>query len=329
MENTQIMVQEKLGFFKILKEALIIPFKNPHFIIYTLLTSIPLFCFLLVYETLIQHTLIQTAKILSQAPPESDLYCKFCLDWNWTTLGFAERLIDDLSPTYLLVLLYLGILHFLDLITLIAIVDSASTIHTGKKTLNLIQLLQNFIKETRFKGPLITSICTLLLGFLILSGLFCLAAYMYIASRDVLFMLLFGVLFIALLAKYIEWSAIWNMGIVISILEEKKQGDVALLISSYLSRGSRRRGFLFVLVFLVWRLGLRLSSLYLGWTIVGENFNKMAITAPLVGLVCVGNVTKWLVFVVYFYDCKRRREEKKNIDLEESNAAAAGIGGTE
>ncbi|GMP30356.1 hypothetical protein CsSME_00005061 [Camellia sinensis var. sinensis] len=119
------------------------------------------------------------------------------------------------------------------------------------------------------------------------------------------------------------------MGIVISILEEKKQGDVALLISSYLSRGSRRRGFLFVLVFLVWRLGLRLSSLYLGWTIVGENFNKMAITAPLVGLVCVGNVTKWLVFVVYFYDCKRRREEKKNIDLEESNAAAAGIGGTE
>ncbi|KAI6700656.1 hypothetical protein NL676_014980 [Syzygium grande] len=36
-----------------------------------------------------------------------------------------------------------------------------------------------------------------------------------------------GVLFAASFAKYMEWSAIWNMGIVISILEEK-HGDIAL-----------------------------------------------------------------------------------------------------
>ena len=58
----------------------------------------------------------------------------------------------------------------------------------------------------------------------------------------------FGLLSIAWLAKHMEWNAIWNMGVVISVLEEK-QG-----VSAYVCRGCRHRGLFLMLMFFVWRL---------------------------------------------------------------------------
>lgn len=316
MENTQIAMEEKLGFLKVLNKAFTIPLKNPHFIIFAVITSTPLFCFMFTSETIFQKAFLETAKILSEVPP-SPLQCFDCFDSK--TLGLVEKLFDRVSVTYLLMVLFcLGILNLLDFIAVTAIVDSASLIYEGKNTMNLRHMLQRLTKETRFKGPLITSVTVLLLASLIVSGLFSLATYSYIAGTYGFFMAMFGVLFLALLVKFFEWSAIWNMGIVISVLEEK-QGDVALLISSYLSRGNRKHGFLFVLVFFVWTIVLRLSCLYLRWLVGGSG---MVVLAAYASLVCYGNVMKWVVFVVYFYDCKRRSQEKKNGVAEESHAIA-------
>ncbi|CAN6676099.1 unnamed protein product [Malus baccata var. baccata] len=57
MESNHIMVKQKKGFFDILKQPLILTYKNTHFILLTSLTSLPLFCFLLYYELLLQKTL--------------------------------------------------------------------------------------------------------------------------------------------------------------------------------------------------------------------------------------------------------------------------------
>lgn len=217
-----------------------------------------------------------------------------------------------------MVLFSSGILNCLDFITLTAIVDSASLFYEGKNTMNLKHMLQRLAKETRFKGPLITSVMAFLLASLVVLGLFSLATYAYIASPFTIFIALFVVQFVALLAKFIEWSAIWNMSIVMSIVEEK-QGDVALFVSSYLSRGNRKHGFLFVLVFFVWTVVLRLSCLYLRSLVGGSG---MVVLAAYTSLVCLGNVMKWVVFVVYFYDCKKRVQEK-NCVAEESDVAIA------
>ncbi|KAF7130800.1 hypothetical protein RHSIM_Rhsim10G0023900 [Rhododendron simsii] len=326
MENTQIPMEEKLGFLKVLNKAFKIPLKNPHFIIFAVITSTPLFCFLFTSETIFQKAFLETAKIISEVPP-----CFDCLDSE--TLGLVDKLFDRVSVTYLpveklfdrvsftyllMVLFCVGILNLLDFIAVTAIVDSSSLIYEGKNTMNLKHMLQRLTQETRFKGPLITSVTVLLLASLIVSGLFSLATYVYLVSLSGFFMALFVVLFLVLLAKFIEWSAIWNMGIVISVLEEK-QGDVALLISSYLSRGNRKHGFLLVLVFFVWTVVLRLSCLYLRWLVGGSG---MVVLAAYASLVCYANVMKWVVFVVYFYDCKRRGQEKKNGVAEESHAIA-------
>ncbi|PKI34355.1 hypothetical protein CRG98_045271 [Punica granatum] len=80
----------------------------------------------------------------------------------------------------------------------------------------------------------------------------------------VLFSLLSRGPFLALLMKYVEWRSIWNIGIAISVLEEK-HWDIAIGMAAYLSRGSRRRGLLPMLVFFLWRLCLRSLCLYLAW----------------------------------------------------------------
>lgn len=74
------------------------------------------------------------------------------------------------------------------------------------------------------------------------------------------------------------------------------------------SRGSRKRGFLSMLVVFTWIIVLRLTSLYVGWQKGGL---VIGMVIPQVCLDCLGNVMKWVVFMIYFYDCKKRFLEKK------------------
>ena len=182
--------------------------------------------------------------------------------------------------------------------------------------MSLTGMFSRFINETRLKGPLITSIYVLLLSSLISFGLVSLSPYLFAAKAlvSVFFMVPFLAIFIALLIKYIEWSAVWNMGIVISILEEK-QGDVAIVVSSYLSRGSRLCGFVLMLIISVWSIVLRLACLYAGWETRGSGVMRTTVQT---GLVCLVNVLKWVIFVVYFYNCKKQSFEKKSATEEGS-----------
>ncbi|KAK3230437.1 hypothetical protein Dsin_002318 [Dipteronia sinensis] len=85
--------------------------------------------------------------------------------------------------------------------------------------MNLKQILCRPIKKVGFRGPLITSICALILSSLTLIGLAILGIILYTTTDNPL-ITIFGVLYMALFVKHIEWSGIWNMGMVVSILEE-------------------------------------------------------------------------------------------------------------
>lgn len=298
------MTKDKLGFFGIIKEAMKIYTKSPSFIILTFLTSLPLFCFLLLHEIVCQQTYLELVKVLSSS------------GLLWQPRTFIMELIREVSLKFLLQgLLYWGIGHLLDLLNTIIIVQSASMIYARGETVMLRKMLCRPFQKVGFKGPLITSIYSLILASLTWIGLVSWATYFFMPAT--IFMALFGLSFIALLIKYVEWSSIWNMGLVISILEEK-HGDVALGVSAYISRGSRKRGLLLMLLVFVLRHVLRLLCLY------GIREKRsgvlVGVTIGQVFLVCFGNVIKWVVFTVYYYDCKKRFLEKK-VDVEQGRAA--------
>ncbi|KAK7843235.1 hypothetical protein CFP56_012815 [Quercus suber] len=265
---------QKLGGFDILKEALIITFKNFNFIIFILLTSLPLFGFMVYYESFLQETLVETYDILKQTPGYS----------GWPVPNFIYNKMTKHVFYELLQLgfLYLVPLHLLELCTVIVTVDLSSKIHAQERPMTLKEMIHKPICGARLRGTFITSIYVL-----------------YISTW------FYGAIFLVLLVKYLEWSAMWNMSIVISVWEGIYGGE-ALALSAYFCKGSKGRGVLLMFVFYVWGLGLRLPCLLFGCYEGG-----IGIVAQ-ISLFCLGNVLKWVVCMEYFYDCKKRTLEKKS-----------------
>ncbi|RVX10529.1 hypothetical protein CK203_016960 [Vitis vinifera] len=71
--------------------------------------------------------------------------------------------------------------------------------------------------------------------------------------------------------KYLDWSVEWNMSIVLSILKEP-YGAEALQLACLQARCNVRGSGILIQVMLL----------------------------------CMGNVVKWMVFMVYFHNCKKR-----------------------
>ncbi|EEF44903.1 uncharacterized protein LOC8280543 [Ricinus communis] len=322
MENNPVlMMKDKLEFFGIIKESLKLIPRNTSFIILTFLTSFPYFCFLLFLEINFQQPLIDAIKSKLTTPTYDDPFGKI-IDLSWQPRPIdviRELILDVFLPSLLPGLLYLGMAHLLHLLNTITTVYSASMVYAGEGTANLKEMLCRPFRTVGLKGPLITSTYALILSTLTLIGILSLSTHFFVTSSihaASIFKTAFGLAIIALLTKYIEWSAIWNMGMVISILDEK-HGDVALGVSAYISRGCRKRGFLSMLVFFVWWVSFRLICVYGVWT---ESISLVMVSVGEVFSVCVGNVMKWVVFTVYFYDCKKRFLEKK-VDVEQGRSA--------
>ncbi|KAK6913128.1 hypothetical protein RJ641_022729 [Dillenia turbinata] len=306
MESNKILMKEKLEFSGIIKEAFAIPYKNLNFIIFALLSALPLFLSMLVHEIYFLKTLTLSAKLsYNQFSSCHRFYCilhPFITFLRSTKIGYHDLVF--------LGLFYLSILYIIDLLNTIMIVNASSLLYAGARVSTLKDMLSRPINMSTLKGPLITSFYALALALLSSLGLVSLATQFYVFPPAVL-------LFFALFVKYMEWSAVWNMGIVISILEENKIGDIAIGVSAYVSKGRRRLGFLLNLVFFLWRYGLRFLCLYFWW--VGNHI-AIRVTIWCVGLACLGTSMKWVLFMVYFYDCKIRSLEKK-VDIEEARVA--------
>ncbi|PON98922.1 Transmembrane protein [Trema orientale] len=326
------MERNKLKVFDILKEALTIYSKNISFAIITFLTSLPLFCFLVYHEAFLQNFLLQTSQNFQpKERPSSDFSFYITTpsifdDLKWSLpLDIVRNLNKDLFHELLqLGFLYLVPLQLLLLCTVLVTVDLASKIYSGEKALSFKDMLHIRVDGARLRGTFITflyvvflSTCTLL-GFIWLLITYS-AVLRYFPSQtefmevfvrnepfgfDVSLHLLFGSNLLLLVIIYLAWSAIWNLGLVISVLEGI-YGVKALGSAAFLGLRNAQNGLLLMLVFSVWGLGLRLPCLSFGCY-----KTRLGIYIQ-IGLFCLGNALKWVSFVVYFQDCVRQVSGKK------------------
>ncbi|XP_062110271.1 uncharacterized protein LOC133822077 [Humulus lupulus] len=332
--------------FDILKETLTIFYKNINFVFFTILTSLPLFCFLIYYETFLQKFLFQCIENLpllertSYIPLYYDPYYGQYYD-PWSLPVDIVRNLNKYHFNELIQMgfLYLVPLHLLELFSLLVTVDLSSKIYREDKALTFMDMLHLRIDKARTGATVITflyvvflSTCTLLAFIWLLITYSAVLMIPTPESEIVLYNsvgmsslgfdlfdhLLYGSNLFLQVIIYLPWCAIWNLGLVISILEGTC-GLKALGSAVYLSLKSLVNGVSLVIIFTIWELGLRALCLYFGsyktWLgIVGQ-----------ISLLCLGNALKWVSFVVYFQDCVRRVSRKKtdqeqNVDMRESKA---------
>ncbi|GMY26196.1 hypothetical protein FCV25MIE_21438 [Fagus crenata] len=203
IENNHDIPNPKLNAFDILKEALVIIFKNFNFIIFIFLASIPLFCFMVYYEIFLQRNLVETSNIIKQTPG------------GWPIPDFIDNKMTKHVFYALLQLgfLYLVPLHLLELCTVVVTVDLSSKIYAEERPMTLKEMILKPIYGARLGGTFITSIIVLYLSTCTLLGLIWLVTYFVILENsmiEVFLAVLYGVAFVALLTKYLEWSAMWN-----------------------------------------------------------------------------------------------------------------------
>ncbi|XVE85045.1 hypothetical protein DITRI_Ditri17bG0060900 [Diplodiscus trichospermus] len=271
-DRSQIILKEKLEFLDILKQALEIPRQHIKFIIFTIFTSLPYFCLSVFFEVVLQQTLLDTFNFFK---PTS--YYPY-YDWDLITFRVDQhRLMGNLSGQWIkLCLLYLLPCHLLWLLNIVMTVNAASMIYLAKKPTSLRDMT---VQKTR---PYDYFLCSSITIF-------------------------HAAVFIALLVKYSEWSAGWSMALVISVLEETDRIE-AFQLSAYFGKGSTQRGLALMFVFVAWEIVLRLPS------VLGSCSGRVGgllFISVCSGLIFIGNLMKWVVCVVYFFDCKKRILEKK------------------
>ncbi|KAL4318951.1 hypothetical protein GQ457_18G021380 [Hibiscus cannabinus] len=327
-DYSQIMLKEKLEFLDILKESLSIPYRHIKFIVFILFASLPFFFLSVFFEIVLQKTVLDTFNFIS-SPPSHHLVIN--VDSLFTSLVDRD---EPVSQVYILTewielcFLYLGLCYLAGLINIILTVNAASTIYAAEKPISFRDLTR---QNPRLKGPFITSIYVLLLSTCILTGFVGVVSNWYILSKgfvenyyyyyyhsyhfyetndyivESLVTIFHVTVFIALLIKYSEWGAGWNMALVISILKET-YGIEAFQLSAYFGRGSTQVGLRLMLVFTVWENVLRLPCLF---GKCSERAGGTLFIYGSTGLICVGNLMKWVVLVVYFFRCKKRILDKK------------------
>ncbi|XP_057421870.1 uncharacterized protein LOC130715767 [Lotus japonicus] len=351
-ESKQVHQQEmgkNLEVLDILKETLTIYVKNINFIIFTILTSLPFFCVMVYFEILLQKTVIDTPEILSLLPfyekhvvytyvmdtPENlslqppfnekhDIYMyvsefdSFVLQ-NSTDKSFSK---DYLPVLIQLVLIYFVPLHVLELCSAVITTDLASKLRSDSEENNM-SLKQMFQKSTDIsimKGTFITSLYMLFLSASLLMAFPWIFSNCYGLSEVfggyIFFAIICCVAIGKLLMMYLEWSAIWNMSIVISVLDGV-YGPGAFRVSYFFSRGNQKRGLLLMLVFFIFGFCLRLISLSM------ECYKGGIGIFLQIGVLTVVNTLKWVSCVIYFCDCKKRKMEKR-VDEELGNDLESG-----
>ncbi|XP_058747623.1 uncharacterized protein LOC131620525 [Vicia villosa] len=301
--NVMKKEKQKLGVFDILKEAITIYVKNLNFIFFTFLTSLPLFCIMVYFETQLQETLIETYYIFVNIPKEDILYGNF---------GY---MLDLMSREYYylkfiqLGLIYIFPLHVLEFGTAIVTINLASKLSSQQENndMSLKEMFHKPVDSSKLRGSFHTFVYVVFLTATHQVGLLGIVINYFLFSRHlsfVVFTVICSLLFAMVLKMYLEWISTWNMSLVVSVLEGI-YGIDSLVLSVNFSRGCHRNGLFIMLIFFVWRHFLRFSCYYIGGYQQGNG------TFIQVGLFCMVVPLKWVVFMIYFHDCKDRYLEKK------------------
>ncbi|XP_024007686.1 uncharacterized protein LOC18992578 [Eutrema salsugineum] len=273
----EMKVNEKLSAIELLKRAAKLLFGNINLAFFLFLYSLPLFCFLIFFELSLQTTISLSYQLL---------YQQLNFEGYFARQDQKDLSENDLIPWLIQTsLLYFIPYSLLDLLTTTTIVAASSVVYTSEEEPSgLVSLVRRSVKicQNRAGGCLITSLYVLLLSTSVFFGFFSDSTnYLFIASLSrehqsfrnqaaVLFhavvVLIHGTVFIVLTAKFSKWSAGWNIGMVVSVLEEDEDGKGiygtdALSISAWYGRGHEKRDIWLMLMFLVFAIAMRMPCL--------------------------------------------------------------------
>ncbi|XP_021727458.1 uncharacterized protein LOC110694601 [Chenopodium quinoa] len=303
--------------FEILKSATKILKSNPMFMGLTIMSVLPLFVFMVLHEIKISEVMDGVSKFL--LPPSFSYTYYFTGDefeYDENDLRRKHfRVVLELFPFYLV------LLPLLEFFSLPLIVNLGVKIYAGEisSSLTVKEIINEVIyKKVNLKGAFITlfwvqllSICTFAgLIWTVLSHHF-IMQYIFL-REDFVQILSIGfhsLIFLGILYKFLEWSVLWNMAMVISVLQIEA-GLYALELSAYYGKHCKRTGFKLMLMVLSYSFFLRLPFLLArmcNYVIVVT----VAVTVIVFGLVFFGSLVKWVALVTYFYECKAQVLLKK------------------
>ncbi|XP_010551562.1 PREDICTED: uncharacterized protein LOC104822136 [Tarenaya hassleriana] len=343
--------QEKLEFLDILKQSARLLRCNTSLLIWVFFSSVPLFSFLIFFELSLQNTLYHASLYLSRHQRYSS-WSYYYYSYGKSMPGSGGAVV---WPMFQTCLLYLFPYQFLNLFTTTTVVAASSAVYTSDEPMGLPILARRSVEicRNRLRGCLITSLYVLLFSTSVLFGfIFTATNYYYWAFLfgqydysyvlidlhgeesyhynwpygqgdltklllHISVVLLHGAAFVVLSAKLSKWSAGWNMGLVVSVLEvgseeEAVYGSDALSLSACYGRGHERQGLWLMLVFFVNALVLRLPCFY---SDCSASRTGVYYTCAYAGLICAGNAFKWVACVLFYHE-SRTRALKKKADLE-------------
>ncbi|CAN6881209.1 unnamed protein product [Brassica oleracea] len=253
-------IQENLEFVDVLKRARKLVCGNINLLLFLFICTLPLFCFLIFLELSLQTTVLVASEYFSREVKFWGYYYTAPRDH-----ALLKNLISLLLPTFLL---YLFPYSLLDLLTTTTIVSASSLVYTSEEEpLGLRQLVRRTVEicQNRIEdgGSYTTR-----------------SSFEDLSPSRILFdsvMALFhGAIFIVLLAKFSNMAD-------------------ALSLSSYYGRGHEKSGLWVMLVFLLFALATRIRYLCLKCSeSSSSNGNGVLYTSFYVGLICVGNIIKWV-----------------------------------
>nr|XP_011457339.1 PREDICTED: uncharacterized protein LOC105349399 [Fragaria vesca subsp. vesca] len=300
--------------------------KNINFLIFTILTSLPRFCFLVYYEPFLHRFLLCISQVLNPSNDNDLSYIRSRPFRLSIPTDITTKLNNEFRGGLVQIgLVYLIPLQLLELSTILVIVDLASKTYARQEEeeppLTLKEMVRKPFDVSRVIGTLDTFVYVVIMSTISLLGLVWLAATYYVVTmfnHDVLVFVWSWVGFVGLMTMYLGWSAVCNMSVVISILEGR-YGTKAIASAISYSFGNEWRGFRLMLVFFAWEVGLRLPCFHFdckGTWSVGILIQ--------IGLFCLGNVVKWVAFTIYFYGCKNREIERKLVMKAKKRAVESG-----
>nr|XP_011463718.1 PREDICTED: uncharacterized protein LOC105351389 [Fragaria vesca subsp. vesca] len=275
-----------LGVFGIIRAAIGIPFMNPSFIAYTCITFLPLFCVVILPKLSFVPSLIREAIVLLDLP-------------------------DYRSQKRPISLPFINLSELFKFLAAVTVIDSASTIYKGGagRSIGLRDLLRNSSIRRRWRNPIfayiiMSWISTLSLDAVRLYG----TAGPFSSLRNewsppLHFFTLLGFTFMR-----DEFSAWWQLALVVSVLEEDKLQLDAFLASWKMRKGNRFTGFVLMVLYFGWHCLLLVLNSFtsgVGYACVDG------------GLFCLGTIMNWVACTVYYHDCKNRQRPEEVLARED------------